>query len=182
MEKRSAKKLEELDLELRDLFESLKDFSDNQLNRKTSEGKWSILQNIHHLILSEGFSQKYIEKKLSFDPELKNSGISNKFRAMVLGFYMRNGPKRKSPEMINTQDLPQDTNFWETVKQWKDQRVQLKAYLNSLDPELFKKQLYKHPAAGKLSIYQMLNFFQQHFRRHRKAIEKISKNLPKQIN
>jgi len=182
MDKKSIKKLEELDNELTTLFESLKDFSDNQLNRQTSDGKWSILQNIHHLILSEGLSQKYIEKKLGFNPELKNSGLGNGFRAMILGFYMKTGIKRKAPEMINTENLPQDTKFWETVKLWKAQRQHLKTYLLGLEPQLYKKQLYKHPAAGKLSIYQMLNFFQQHFRRHKKAIEKISKNLPKQIN
>ena len=101
---------------------------------------------------------------------------------MVLGFYMKTGLKRKAPEIINTEELPQDTKFWETVKLWKDQRLDLKAYLGGLDPKLYKKQLYKHPVAGKLNIYQMLNFFQQHFRRHRKAIEKISKHLPKQID
>ena len=182
MEKRSAKKLEELDVELRDLFESLKDYSDNQLNRKTSDGKWSILQNMHHLIQAEGTSQKYIEKKMSFNPELQNSGFSNGVRGMLLGLYMKSGKKAKAPEFINMESLPMDTKFWETVKLWKEQRQYLKTFLEGLDPELYKKQLYKHPAAGKLTIYQMLNFFQQHFKRHRKAIEKISKNLPKQIN
>ncbi len=182
MEKRSAKKLKELDAELTSLFESLKDFSDSQLNRQSNEGKWSILQNIHHLIQSEDASQKYIVKKLSFNPVLKKSGIANGFRAFILGIYMKNGPKRKAPELINTDNLPNDTKFWETVKLWKDQRKNLKTFLETLEPELYNKQLYKHPAAGKLDIYQMLNFFQQHFRRHLRAIEKISKNLPKQIN
>ncbi len=180
MNKRCTEKFNEIDEELRALFESLKYFSDAQLNRSPSDGKWSILQNMHHLLLGEGFAHQYLTKKLSFNPEFKKSGIGNWFRSRALGFYMKTGIKRKAPEQVNTDLLPSDTKFWETVKKWKEQRMQLKQFLEGLDPDLFNKQVYKHPFVGKLSLYQMLQFFQLHFRRHKKAIDKISNKLPRQ--
>jgi len=182
MDKKSVKKIDELDSELRDLFESLKDYSDLQLNRRPANGKWSILQNMHHLILSEGYALKYLKKKLGFNPTLKNANLITFFRSGLLGIYMGAGIKREAPKAVDTDELPNDTKFWETIKLWKGQRKELRTFLQDLTPEFYKKEFYKHPFVGKLTIFQMLKFFQQHFRRHQKAIERISRDLPKQID
>jgi len=179
MDSSLVSKLNSLDAQQRDLFESLKYYNDSQLNRQPQPGTWSINQNLYHLMESERLSQAYIEKKLSFNPELPKTNIGSHIRMLILWFSMKSPFKFKSPEIIDTSNLPVDTKFWETVKRWKEQRATFKNYLSTLPADTLKRQLYKHPAAGKLNASQMLSFFDLHFNRHKKAIDKIAKGLTK---
>ena len=47
-----------LNNKLEKLFERLSKFSNEQLNQKVIDGKWSINQNIYHLILAEKGTEK----------------------------------------------------------------------------------------------------------------------------
>ncbi len=168
--------LDSLNSELGLLFRDLKKFSDNDLNWKPEEGKWSVLQIMEHLILAESLSQKYLEKKLSFDPALKNTNVLSGMRSMFVSFYLKTPIKVKAPAVVD-QTLADQSTFWELVKLWKQNREDLETFLNSLAPEMFKKQVYKHPLGGRMSIGNMMTFHKHHFNRHRKQIESILKNF-----
>jgi len=176
MKKSVKTQLDWLNRELGLLFRDLKKYSDNDLNWKPGEGKWSVLQIMEHLILAESLSQKYLEKKLSFDPELKNANIISSMGSLFISFYMKTPIKAKAPAAVG-EVLPEHSTFWELVKQWKQDREDLETYLNSLPPELFKKQVYKHPMGGRMSIGNMMTFHKDHFKRHRKQIYRILKNF-----
>ena len=167
------KQLHQLDISLRSLLEELKDYSDTDLNRKPNPEAWSALQVMHHLMLAESFSTAYIKKKLSFNPTLKKSGIDDVFKGWLLKAYLNSPFKVKAPKGVDSEVLPTESKFWETAKSWKKQRVELRDYLSSLPEEILKKQIYKHPMAGKMGIKQMLTFHQYHFNRHRKQIKKM---------
>ena len=51
---------------LQTLLQELAAFDDEKLNRKPADGGWSAIQTMHHLILSEEFSMRYIQKKMGF--------------------------------------------------------------------------------------------------------------------
>lgn len=174
------KQLSLLDKKLNNLLEELKDYSDAQLNRSPGEGKWSVIQVMHHLLLAETGSYNYLQKKLSFNPELKDSGFQSWYRKQGLRLFLWAPFKWKSPAAIGDEYLPEQAGFWDTARQWKEQRAQLKIYLNSLPPDIFAKEAYKHPRAGRLDIAGMLEFFNWHFNRHRKQILRIVKAYPKQ--
>jgi len=123
-------------------------------------------------MLAEASSQKYVEKKLSFNPALKNKGLLNMIRFRLLSLFMRSPIKRKAPDGLGSSTLPEQSSFWETAKQWKAQRESLAQYLENLPAEYASKEIYKHPAAGRLTLTQMVLFFHDHFRRHRKQIRK----------
>ena len=57
-----------LNNKLEKLFERLSKFSNEQLNQKVIEGKWSINENIYHLILAEKVTEKYISCLLYTSP------------------------------------------------------------------------------------------------------------------
>jgi len=179
MDKSLRTKFDSLDSQLRDLFESLKYYNDSQLNRQPQPGTWSINQNLYHLMESERLSQAYIEKKLSFNPDIPKTSIGSRFRMLVLWASMVSPFKFKAPEIIDTTKLPVDTKFWETVKRWKEQRASFRGYLETLPADTLNRLLYKHPAAGKLNASQMMWFLDLHFNRHRRAIDKIAKGLTK---
>ena len=180
MNRRIDTKLNRLDNKLSDLLTKLQVYSDDQLNRTPNNGKWSVLQNMHHLILAENSSQQYLQKKLSFNPQLKKAGIGSKCREWVVRSALASPFKYKAPAGVSGSNLPENTTFWETAKMWKQQREDLKAYLEGLPPNVFALQAYKHPVGGRMSIGSMLGFFETHFNLHHKYINKIIKDLPPQ--
>lgn len=168
-----AKKLQRLDDDLTLLLEVLKDYSEKTLNKKPAEGQWSVMQIMNHLILVEGYGQKYIEKKLSFNPELKKAGFPVMMRTLLMKTYLKFPFKVKAPEAVSGDNLPEYSSFWETAKKWKQQREGLRTMLENMPLEHFDKELYKHPLAGKLTLIGLLEFNEGHFARHKKQINKI---------
>ena len=172
--------LKALDNKLNQLLKTLKVFSEDQLNRKPKENAWSVIQVMHHLMMSENGSLKYIQKKLSFDPKLKKAGVKAALRETVLNTYLGSPFKRKAPDYISGDNLPKHETFWKTAQDWKNQRIELRAFLEKFPDELLNKEIYKHPFVGRITIPGMLRFFEGHFDRHNKQINKIIKNYTKQ--
>jgi len=169
------KKLNHLDSKLTLLLEVLKDYSEATLNKKPAEDKWSVMQVIQHLKLAELGSQRYCEKKLSFNPELKNAGILSAWRTFVMTTYLKVPIKVNAPNAVSGENLPDYSSFWETAKEWKTQRQGLRKFLESLPEDHFKKEIYKNPMAGRMTLLGLLDFFEGHFDRHHKQINKILK-------
>jgi len=169
------KKLDSLDSKLTGLLEVLKDYSEKTLNKKPAEDKWSVMQIMHHLKIAELGSQKYCEKKLSFNPELKDAGIAAAWRTFLMTTYLKLPFKVKAPAAVSGDNLPDYSNFWETAKEWKAQRQHLRSFLESLPPEHYKKEIFKHAFAGRLTMMGLLDFFDGHLDRHQKQINKILK-------
>ncbi len=173
--------LKVLDEKLIKLLKTLKVYNEDQLNRKPNENAWSVIQVMHHLMMSEDGSLKYVKKKLSFNPELKNAGVKSAARELFLNTYLNSPLKWKAPEAISGDNLPTHDTFWKTAQKWKNQRIELREYLETIPDELLKKEIYKHPFVGRISITGMLRFFDRHFYRHNKQINRIIKNYPQQI-
>ena len=81
--------------------------------------------------------------------------------------------KVSAPAPVSGDNLPEESSFWETAKKWKQQREELREFLENLPVEYFDKELYKHPLAGKMSLYGLMDFNVAHFKRHRKQINRI---------
>lgn len=162
-----------LDAELSELLKVLKDYSERTLNKRPAEDKWSVLQIMHHLILVEGYSKAYVEKKMSYNPELRKAGIGGSWRKFLMNASIKFPFKINAPELVSGDNLPDESSFWETAKKWKQQREELRVFLENLPAEHFNKELYKHPLAGKMSLYGLMDFNVAHFKRHRKQINKI---------
>ena len=163
---------DKIDHSLSKLLEELKDYSHLQLNKKTNPDSWSVLQIMHHMMLAEKVTHDYLIKKLSHHPKLKNAGIVTKLRSLAINSFLKSPLKAKAPVVLSGENLPEESSFWETAKQWTNQRAELRSYLESLPKETFKKEAFKHPMGGRISIYDALTFFEAHFYNHRKQIRK----------
>lgn len=166
------RRLDLLDAELLKLLKELEAHSDDTLNRLPPGGGWSALQVMQHLMRSEMLSRKYLEKKLSFQPELKNAGIITGLRGRLLNFYLRAPMKFKAPDNVNENSFPARVDFSELADQWLEERRTLRRFLEQQPADLFDKEVYRHPFAGRLSIAGMVHFFDGHFRRHRGQIRR----------
>lgn len=173
---RLEKHIKRLDDKLIQLLKTLKVYSEDQLNRKPDQDKWSVIQIMHHLMLAEGGSLNYVKKKTSFNPELKDAGVKAALRELALSTYFGSPLKRKAPATISGDKLPAHASFWKTAQDWKNQRSELREFLCTLPPDLLKKEVYKHPFVGRITIYGMMRFFEQHFDRHHKQIQRIIRN------
>lgn len=159
-----------LDKELEELLTELAAYSKEQLNRQPAPDSWSATQVLHHLLLSEKYSRQYCEKKLSFKPDLPKAGLMTAARTQFVKWYLFLPLKVKAPAMISSSALPEEDELSNIVAQFTAQRKQLRTYLEQVEEQYLDREVYKHPFAGRLSLGGMLNFFQAHFRHHRKQI------------
>jgi uncharacterized damage-inducible protein DinB len=135
-----------------------------KLNSSPAEGRWSILEVVNHLYLSEQLSLAYLKKKWGYSPVLKDAGVMTWIRYQLLIFSMRQPFKIKTPRRANVRNG--DINPVLLMDQWKIQREELIDFLKVLPVEVHNKEFYKHPLAGKIRIDHMLGFFYYHTRRH----------------
>lgn len=166
------KKLEQLDNRLQNLELSLQAYSPEILNAKPKENAWSVMQICHHLLLAENGSLQYLKKKLSYNPKLSQVTLATKMRLKLLMTYLATPLKFQAPENISGEALPEYSKPGEVFAKWKEIRTDMRAYLSSLSEELFDKEIYKQPFAGRLSLEGMIIFFDGHMARHEKQIRK----------
>ncbi|MFT4667276.1 MAG: hypothetical protein ACI9XB_004245, partial [Gammaproteobacteria bacterium] len=139
MRKSIENQLDTLDSELKLLLRDLKAHSDQDLNWKPKMGKWSVAQVMQHLMKSEDMGLKYVQKKLSFNPKLKNAGILGALRGALIKMYLKIPIKVKAPGIVSAETFPEEATFWDLVKQWQSQRAELRDFLGTLPDNLFKK-------------------------------------------
>ncbi len=173
---RALKRLEQSNDYLRNLLRRLGNYSHHQLNRQPADREWSALQAMMHLQRAEALSQAYVRKKLSFGADgLAKASLASTFRGWLSRFYMRAPFRFKAPAAVSTENFPATADLAEFSDRWLQQRRQLYGYLQELPDELFYRQIYKHPLAGKLTLLDMVRFFDAHLRRHKKqAMRAIS--------
>jgi len=177
MDKKTANELQKANRNLDQLISRLEELPPEQLSAAPSEGAWSVLDCLHHLRLAEYYAHAYIKKKLSFNPELKSNNLSSWMRSKMLTTYSRWPMKWQAPKGVDKAAFPEDSSLEEIVGKWKGQRQKLESYLNELPIELFGKQVYKHPFSGRLSLAGMVTFFNSHFDRHLKQINRTIKQV-----
>ena len=161
---------DKVDLQLSFLLERLEGYTHEELNRRPSPDKWSAMMVLQHLRLGEELSLKYLQKKLSFNPKLKKANFITYLRGFALRHYFKLPLKLKAPDIVSEVNFPEETTFQPFASEWLQLRKDLRAYLGTLDKDLFNCELYKHPIGGKMRLIDMLNFFEVHTRHHEKQI------------
>lgn len=176
MDNSTNKRLQRMDNELRLLLKELEPYSEAKLNEKPKADAWSVFQVMHHLIKVERSSMAYVNKKLSYNPELKKVSVKSGFVRVATKALAGIPIKIKAPAVVGD-DLPEHSTFWEVVKEYKDTRSELQQFLDKMPADMFDKELYKHPMTGRMSLNGMLQFLEGHFSRHRKQIRKTLKKV-----
>ena len=164
------RRFQKIDRNLHQLLEELSQYDNETLNRKPANGGWSALQVMHHLLLAEEASLKYLRKKLSFDPKLQRAGLGSYMRSSLLNLYFNLPFKFKAPEIVSEAVMPETSDFKEVAERWRSSRAALRQFMEGLPKDVFQKSVYRHPFAGRLSLGGMLRFFDGHFQRHQKQI------------
>ena len=161
----------QIEINLRYLFDKLDMIDPDLLEFKPDERSWSILQVCHHLIVSEELSLLYLNKKLKYKSNIPPAGISSFLRSFSLNLFMHFPFRLSAPQRVS--EFPENLDWTELKNRWTSVRAGLKTRLTNVPEEFKDKLVYKHPAAGRLTIYQMLTFFKTHINRHEGQIRRL---------
>ena len=171
MDAKLEKIFERLEKERIRLFNSLNSLTESQFRHKPAPGKWSIGEIVHHLLLSEQGSYRYMTRKNQAE-SLPRLGLPAAFRSAALTASLRLPLKYKAPNVASIQ--PSGEASWDTLKEdWEETRKNLREFIDALPRERMKAAIYRHPYAGYFTVYQTLKFFEEHFQHHLKQIERI---------
>lgn len=153
--------------------------TEEQLNFKSSEKSWSLLQVIEHLALAEMGSINYINKKILGLNQLKKESFSSKMRFQLLKIFF--GIPFKYGNRAPSAEPTENPSYAEIKMKWDIARKGLNEFYESHYKSVEDKLLYKHPLAGRITFEQMCIFFVKHIQHHQKQIERIkgNKNYPK---
>ncbi|HLF35528.1 MAG TPA: DinB family protein [Cyclobacteriaceae bacterium] len=147
-------------------------FNSDQLNTSPGPGRWSALEVIRHIYLSEKLTLDYLRKKWSFSPQLKPAGILTWLRYQALIVSMRQPVIRlKAPAIARVERKNLDPRLM--MNDWQAMRKELLDFIAGLPEDVLKKEFYKHPIAGKMRLDHMLKFFYHHTERHIRQIKRI---------
>ena len=167
------KKFLQLEAERKNLFNDLKNYSDEIINKKPSPEKWSLSEVIAHLITAEEMSLKYLSKKIQDTSKEKPETLKGKYRWLLVQIVFAFNIKFKAPEIVEPKMGYQSLAALET--KWSEVRNLTLQVLQKLSDEELNKTLWKHALAGKMNLHHMVQFFGVHFNHHKKQIDRTLK-------
>ncbi|MEO5905909.1 MAG: DinB family protein [Saprospiraceae bacterium] len=138
-----------------------------------SNTSWSVGQVANHLYLSEAASFAYLKKKMSYPDTIPSYSIQS-WRAYYLTKFILLSPiKVKAPPAI---DMGTDKPVLPPQQldgKWNELRTELKSFIDGHYPQFRSKLVYNHPFAGRMTMLQMLMFFNDHLDHHIRQMKKI---------
>lgn len=133
-----------------------------QLNHKPGPNRWSILQDVQHLVLAE--------------------------RKTALAAGALTDAEKKTPDMLKavlqvldhdvTVDVPDpdmvpdgDADLEDLIRDWERMRQRLHGFLEDCQPEDLQRSAAHHAVAGPLTVTECLGLMASHFNHHCRRIE-----------
>jgi uncharacterized damage-inducible protein DinB len=167
--------LSKLDKQLDELLQMVRPLSSRQQNFKPDANSWSILQVFRHMMQSEGQINKYLRKKILGAETTGKAGIGALLRSAILNVAMRLPIKYKVPDAIKV-DLDESYDYEKLSVDWKSLRKEIRDFLEDIGEETARKEIFRHPVMGRMSILQGLAFMQVHLARHTHQVERIMRH------
>ena len=145
-----------------ELIRKVRGLGSNRLKHKPGPGRWSILQDLQHLVLAER------RMRLAFGSVPASEGPKPDRLAMVLDVL--DGDVRvdvPDPGMVPDGD----TALEDVVSEWERARQRLRRFLETVGVGDRDTPVSRHPVTGPLSAGECLRLTAAHFHHHRRRIE-----------
>lgn len=164
-----------LEAQLERLLEQTSSLTSEQFQFKPTPESWSISQVFQHLIKAEAATNSYMRKKIQAGKDLKVSGIKARLSSGLLRAIMRSPFRFKAPKLVRI-DPEQHLPYEEQVSAWRQQRSEMKQFLEGLDEATSGKLIFKHGSGIRMNAAQMVAWTGAHIGRHIKQIEKVRRD------
>ena len=156
---------------LQELQNQIQDLPDEQLNKSPAEGKWSVIQILHHLIDAESGTLAYIKKKTLAPEKMGKVGIKEKLNAYLLKFYLVIPIKWKAPKVVDK--VPEFVSYSDTRERYHRTRNKWNEFIENVPEDWLDKKIFRHPISGRMDLYDTLDFLHLHALRHFKQIQRL---------
>lgn len=171
------KQFERMDLQNKDLLNLIRPLTKENYLRHPDPNTWSVGQIANHLCLSEQLSLAYLKKKLSYPNKLLPYHARSRWSLFMVNFILWSPFKVKAPAIINMWDnkevLPPD----ELDAKWNSIRTEMAALIAEHQPEFGNHLVFNHPFGGRMTMNQMLIFFNHHIAHHLRQINRVLKQI-----
>jgi uncharacterized damage-inducible protein DinB len=156
----------------RDIFlNSFAGISEEQSHLKPAPDRWSVLDTIEHLTTAESIQLKLISTQRTPRP----ADAPNREHAFLQMIPQRIH-KMESPE--SAKPIGRFATLAEATEKFKTTRAAVIQFLEQYTDDLRASEVkHPHPAAGMVSICEMLVAMAMHAKRHAAQIEEIRKAL-----
>lgn len=157
------------------ILRELQQWSPLELRTPSDQGAWNALQVVRHIIISEKGTLAYLLKKTSSGPEgIEKSNSESKQSGEKLQKALKASEKWKAPQVLPD---PESIDLASSASYWGELRDQYDIFLNNLDPAFYDLQVFKHPLAGRIDLYDTLDFLSNHIQHHMYQLERIKRNV-----
>jgi uncharacterized damage-inducible protein DinB len=179
LDKRIARQFQRMEVKKQKLFSQISDLSMNAYLQNPDVRSWSAAQIINHLYRSEMLSLGYLKKKMSY-PETIPTYSWMSWRSyyfahiMLLSPWKVNAPPGIDMWKIDEVLLPDTLN-----EEWNKLRTEMKTYLSETFPAFGNMLVYNHPFAGRMTMEQMLMFFNDHIDHHARQLRRVLRKIKK---
>ncbi|MDZ4749549.1 MAG: DinB family protein [Saprospiraceae bacterium] len=155
------------------LMELITPLTLEKYHQQPSTGKWSVAQTANHIFLSEQLSTAYIQKKLSYPDTLLPFQLKSWGGVFLIKLALWSSYKRKAPAAINMWQQQTIFSKEDIEKHWRTLRADMINLIEKHQPAFGSHMVYRHPFAGRMTMHQMLIFFNDHMAHHLKQINRI---------
>lgn len=170
---RLEKKLLRLDQWRAAWLDGLQALPPDKLVARPSPDKWSILEIVEHLAVSEHVVFQGLP-----DPSLlveRPRRLKHRFFYLLVELFLRSPIPIRMPSRSlapkGGRSLSEVRGLWDESQEW------LLAYVRQLDAKGLRKAVFEHPAAGPLTVGQVISLNQIHIDRHVRQIESLRRLL-----
>ena len=146
------------------------DLNDARHGTAPKDGGWSVAQVCLHLSGAEGQGLSYMRKKLS-GGALDRATFNTMWRASLLRMALWLPIRYKAPSILKEPDA--QISFTDSMAQWATVRRELRQLLADFPTDKIDAEVFKHPAAGKITIMQTIRFMREHQNHHMKQLRRI---------
>jgi len=166
-----------LEQKKKDLFTQIASLSDEKYRQQPSPGRWSVAQAANHIYLSEQLSTAYIRKKLSYPDTLLPFQVKSWGGVFLIKLVLWTSYKRKAPVNINMWEQQTILSQADLEQHWSSLRAEMITLIEKHQPAFGSHMVYRHPFAGRMTMRQMLIFFNDHMAHHIKQINRITREI-----
>ncbi|MCA6078568.1 DinB family protein [Fulvivirga sedimenti] len=165
------KKLNQLNDSLQNLLTDMDKTESSILIQKHSPEKWSPVQILYHVKLSEQLSIGYLSRKIQVIDTLPKTSFRQTYRSWLLTLALRSPLKFKAPSVVS--EIPDIPDYNILKLEYNDLRTELEKVMSGIQPDQVNRSIMKHPRSGPINILQTMDFFQSHFQHHERQIRNL---------
>lgn len=164
------KQLNRMDRSLEEVVSQMRQAEENVVYYQPNGRDWSAVQHLEHVRMAEAISLDSLKSKRAEYGNFEKAGLKNSLRSLALKVALRSGKKFKAP-VSKLENVDNEKSLDQLFGEYRDGRKALREFITTFPEEHRSKAIFKHPVIGRISVKQMLAFFEDHFDHHKKIIQ-----------